>query len=170
MRRWWVIRGMSQMLVAKWLSAHESLPEWNSLRSAGLTPGFVQLRLPIEAEWVVASGGSENDRFAWGALENLRTEISRYANTDESGIGHTTPVWMYPQGESQPHGVMDMSGNVFEWQANHYSESRKSLGWRGGSWNFDCVDARVALRGNYIYPLDKDYDIGFRVVAVSPPH
>ena len=153
----------------KWLTAHAEQPAWEALKAAGLEPGGVQMRLPTEREWVQAAGGEGNDRFPWGGLSDAGKEIVRFANTDESGIGCTTPVWMYPQGESQPHGVMDMSGNVFEWQANYYDKDHKFLSWRGGSWDVTHQVARVANRLFY-FPLVGDNLLGFRVVAVSPPH
>ncbi|MBK8784743.1 MAG: SUMF1/EgtB/PvdO family nonheme iron enzyme [Anaerolineales bacterium] len=38
---------------------------------------------------------------------------------EESGIAHTTPVFTYPLGKSTL-GVMDMAGNVWEWQAKFH--------------------------------------------------
>ena len=142
----------------KWLLANwEQLDEGKQ----GLPkPG--EIRLPLEAEWQTAAGGIEpKERFAWGVLKDEK-EITRFANTDESDINKTTPVWMYPQGRS-PHDIMDMSGNVWEWQANFYDKDHDYLGLRGGWW-FDFLDgARVAYRfGN---PPFVGYDgIGFREV------
>jgi formylglycine-generating enzyme required for sulfatase activity len=81
------------------------------------------IRLPLETEWATAAGGEEPaGRYAWDEVGKQTTslkEIVRRANTNESGIGYTTSVNAYPLGKS-PFGVMDMSGNVWEWQANYY--------------------------------------------------
>jgi formylglycine-generating enzyme required for sulfatase activity len=121
-----------------------------------------EIRLPTEIEWVTAASGEDGNRHAWGVLKNEK-EIGRFANTSESGIGRTTPVWMYPQGKS-PHKVMDISGNVWEWQANYLDQKNGRLAVRGGSWDLSRGVARVSVR-NYDLP-NHWYDFfGFRVLA-----
>ena len=64
-------------------------------------------------------------------------------NTDESGIGKTTPVTRYEGQGDSPFGVTDMSGNVREWCLTEYKsgsdtvegDARRVL--RGGSWYYD---------------------------------
>jgi len=128
-----------------------------------------EIRLPTEREWAQAAGGDEDKkRFAWdtGPATEKIEEIIRRANILESGINRTTPVWMYPLGKS-PYGVMDMSGNVFEWQANYYRKQNDILGLRGGSWYYDVDCARVSIR-DFILPLYWSSSIGFRVVGALP--
>jgi len=124
-----------------------------------------EIRLPTETEWGIAAGGVEpENRHAFGVLKDAK-EIARYANTNESGINRTTPVWMYPQGESSHH-IMDMSGNVWEWQANFYNKDHDWLALRGGSWSFSDNVARVSVR-DYGRPDFRLNNVGFRV-ALSP--
>jgi len=73
-------------------------------------------------------------------------------------------VWMYPQGAS-PRGVRDLSGNVWEWQANYYDKDHDFLGLRGGSWDYHWSDARVAARAN-LRPSSRWDNYGFRLVAL----
>jgi formylglycine-generating enzyme required for sulfatase activity len=123
------------------------------------------IRLPTEKEWASAAGGEDpEERFAWGVLKDKK-EIVRFANTEESGIGRTTPVWMYPLGESIK-GVMDMAGNVWEWQANYLNVKEGWVGLRGGSWGYDVDGARVAIRdyGRPYYGWDSHF--GFRVALL----
>jgi formylglycine-generating enzyme required for sulfatase activity len=131
----------------------------------GLHPRLV--RLPLESEWVAAAGGDKpTDRFPWdppGKITKDVKEIVRRANVNESGIGHTTPVNAYLRGTS-PLGVMDMAGNVLEWQANFYSLKDGWLAVRGGSWNLYQDYARVSFR-TYLHPYYWYYDFGFRVLA-----
>ncbi|MBN2115421.1 MAG: SUMF1/EgtB/PvdO family nonheme iron enzyme [Anaerolineales bacterium] len=101
------------------------LENWDTLEEGKQGLSKPQLvRLPIDTEWTSAAGGEDpKERYAWDKKGTVtKTEdIVRYANTAESGINRTTPVWMYPQGESSYH-VMDMSGNVWEWQTNYSGE------------------------------------------------
>jgi len=151
----------------KWLLAN-----WDDLQESahGLEkPG--EIRLPTEAEWEFAAGGTQpKDRFAWDRPGEVtpNEKVPLFANTYESGINRTSPVWTYPQGESHPHKVMDMSGNVWEWQANYSRDSRQYLGLRGGSWSGDVGGARVSSRADN-HPNSHWGSLGFRVVVVLPP-
>ena len=108
-----------------------------------------EVRLPTEKEWASAAGGEEpENRFAWGMLKDEK-EITRFANTSESGINRTTPVWMYPLGAS-PH---------------KYSKDRDYPSLRGGSWGSDLDYARVSFRDVLRPYLGFDL-IGFRVVSL----
>ena len=142
----------------KWLLAH-----WDNLDEAKANPSLKPrlIRLPTENEWVFAAGGEENERFAWGVLRDEK-EIARYTNTSESGINRTTPVWMYSVGESSPYHLMDMSGNLWEWQANYRDKDHDELALCGGSWNGSPGFARVSPR-DLSSPDGGWNDLGFRV-------
>ncbi|NDJ61142.1 MAG: SUMF1/EgtB/PvdO family nonheme iron enzyme, partial [Chloroflexi bacterium] len=91
-----------------------------------------------------------------------------------TGVGphdlqRTAPVDAYPQGES-PVGALGMSGNVWEWCLNEYDRPENiSLSGdnnrvlRGGSWNYDRLDARAAYRYGH-FPAARYDSFGFRLV------
>ncbi len=115
---------------------------WQELPEARYNPEITQLdlvRLPVEFEWEAAAGGRlPDDRFPWdrpGSITSAEREIIERANTGESRILHTTPVWMYPTGASEPWKIMDMGGNVLEWQGNDYGVKERNPALRGGSWD-----------------------------------
>ena len=144
------------------------LMNWDDLEEGkqGL-PKPEWVRLPLDTEWTLAAGGGENERFAFGVLKNPKEEIIEYSNTSESNIGHSTPVWMYSQRGASPTRVLDLSGNVWEWQANYYDKDNKYPSLRGGSWLNSELNARVSVRFDG-HPLGWDDLIGFRVVVSLP--
>jgi formylglycine-generating enzyme required for sulfatase activity len=148
----------------KWLQAH-----WAELEEAQLNPfsALREARLPLEREWEQAAGGSRPEgRYAWDAAGQAtqdEQEILRRANVRQSGIGRSTPVGMYLLGAS-PSGILDLSGNVWEWQGNYSSDSRRYLALRGGSWDDTLYSARVSVRYNLNPNLDWNLS-GFRVVV-----
>ncbi len=143
----------------KWLLGH-----WDENKTGIAKPRVV--RLPTETEWIAAAGGEVEGRYAWDGNQPTEEmdEIIQRANVYESKINRTTPVWMYPLGIS-PHGVMDMSGNVWEWQANYRDQKNGWLALRGGSWLSGSWYARLSERGD-LNPDLRDYSVGFRVVAL----
>ena len=85
------------------------------------------------------------------------------ANTSELGLGTTTPVGIFQEGSS-PYGVLDLSGNVWEWTNSWYSEEQKYRVLRGGSWDDNSWFARCAFR-DLNNPVDRYDFIGFRIVV-----
>ena len=105
-------------------------------------------RLPTDAEWLRLAGGEKEgkkERYPWdvprsGRVTDYETEegkpgILARANTSESGIDGTSPVAMYPLGESSPYGLWDVAGNVWEWTNPGYDEEQTGRVVRGGSWS-----------------------------------
>lgn len=120
--------------------------------------GVLEITLPSEAEWVRAAGGEGNDdRYPWHPpayvpkggpkLSVSRKEILARANVEESGLGCTTPVAMYPAGaffpSSSEGGIMDLAGNVWEWTRDPWKKERPSKALRGGAWLWKADRARV---------------------------
>jgi formylglycine-generating enzyme required for sulfatase activity len=135
------------------------------------------VRLPTEYEWEKAARGASGQD--GGRLYPYEGDFdAAKGNTYETGIGQTSAVGIFPNGAS-PYGVMDMSGNVWEWCLSNHDkpalEARKedlrtenSRVLRGGSW-FDNHDGARAVVRVDAHPAVRDYDFGFRVVVVVGP-
>ncbi|MGQ9632169.1 MAG: PEGA domain-containing protein [bacterium] len=113
-------------------------------------------RLPTEAEWEYAAGGPEHTKWSLGD----EFDGSKYTWMDNQG-NPTRPVASHP---ANGFGLYDMSGNVWEWCADWFSEryyanspSANPKGpssgtyrvLRGGSWYDFERSLRVACRLRY---------------------
>lgn len=146
-----------------------------------------EYRLPTEAEWErAARGGFPSPAGGGGAGGEGRAREYPWgddwaegrANSEELHLERTTPAGMFPDGASAE-GVLDLSGNVWEWCQSLYKpypyrendgrENPTASGsrvLRGGCYGNDSGVVRCAYRGD-INP-DGRYDfLGFRVARGS---
>ena len=136
------------------VSWHDAVAYCNWLAETSGKP----YRLPSEAEWEKGARGTDGRIYPWGD----EWDADR-CNSWEGRKRGTTPVGAYPEGAS-PYGLLDMSGNVWEWTAYWHNEKQGVRVVRGGSWLGYAGLARCAVRDwdipDYFYN-----NLGFRVVV-----
>lgn len=111
-------------------------------------------RLPTEAEWEYAAKGGENYKYSGG---NNIDEVAWY----KSNSGGIHPV---AQKKANGYGLYDMSGNVWEWCFDSYSDGYRCR--PGGSWFNDAEYCEVGIR-SCDFPDDRDDVLGFRLVRTT---
>ena len=151
--------------------------EWNNITCDWNANGY---RLPTEAEWEYAArgGNSTIDALIWSGTDK-EEELENYAWYSSNSDRKTHAVrTRKPNG----YGLYDMSGNVWEWCWNWYTDKYdiKTEGGsdpkgassgsgrviRGGGWNDGAGYASVSCRSSY-GPNRYGYILGFRVVCAS---
>jgi len=129
--------------------------------------GFRGFRLPTEAEWVWAARCGVATKWAGADRVKSVAVVSRQSTAPVGGL------------LSSAAGVLDLSGNAWEWQQDWWSsppaagvdsEGPASGSYRvarGGSWLLGPPYARVANR-HYIAPGNRFYYLGVRLLRTAP--
>ena len=108
-------------------------------------------RLPTEAEWEYAAGGTLGGKYSGG---NNAQKVAVYNRAKPSSVASKLP---------NANGLYDMTGNVAEWCSNWYDSGTYKI-VRGGSYTNHWVDSlRLSFRDKEL-PDSRKLNIGFRVV------
>ncbi len=116
-------------------------------------------RLPTSVEWEIASRGGTYTAYFWGettdpSIINIYSVYEKNSDYKTAIVGSKRP---------NPWGLYDMSGNVWEWCFEWFSQKPgKARIIRGGSWNSDENFIQPGMIFN-LYPYLKWNWIGFRV-------
>jgi len=153
-----------------WEDARDFLGKLNG--RSGVAKAFgakAKFVLPHEDRWEYAyRGGLGNARpFYWGDelngdKANCNGEYPYGTTAKGEYKRRPTAVGEYESQAKHPWGLCDMSGNVWQWCENEYSNDNKSRVLRGGSWNHLAWNCRAAIR-NDLAPANRHFIVGFRV-------
>jgi len=130
--------------------------------------GVRKFGLPTEAQWEFAARGTEGREYPWGN-ESYEGRVNFNSRV-------TTPVDAFPSGAT-PSGIFDMSGNVWEWAGDWYSEKYNPKDlidpkgqdkgtyrvMRGGSWYYNGAVILLAASRSSSLPDSQYYNLGFRL-------
>jgi formylglycine-generating enzyme required for sulfatase activity len=167
-----------------WLSSKDDLPPaYDACGRADL--GASGYRLPTETEWEYAAAKGSPDQaervYPWGDTWDPGNAVCSVAPARASRTA--TVGSRSPQGDT-PQGLVDMSGNVWQWCSDNAQNDVAIAGFprtdrlrfrndstnsfmvlRGGSWCNDFQNGfRAAFRSFVTLPGNRHNVIGFRVV------
>jgi len=144
---------------------------WVSLEDARAYATWAGKRLPHEWEWQYAAQGLDGRAYPWGDSWCAECAPPQQHGHDLPG---PSPVDAFPKGAS-PFGVMDLTGNIWQWTDEFQDEHTRAAILRGGGyyrpsgsrWYFPSA-YKLAEHGKYLLTApskDRAGTLGFRCVA-----
>lgn len=126
--------------------------------------------LPTDVQWQRAIQDDNPQKYVWGDDWNedfCNHSVIPYHST------HTTPVKQYEGIADSPFGVVDMTGNVWEWCLTGYHTGRDEIDGddirvlRGGSWSIIGAEWFTTTFRSAYYPQGRETHVGFRIACLS---
>lgn len=144
---------------------------WVSLEDARAYAAWAGKRLPHEWEWQYAAQGRHKNIYPWG---NNKEETNMPAFDSSRVMPPPADADAFPGGAGA-FGVMDMTGNVWQWTDEYYDSHTRFAVLKGGSryrpttsmWYFPQAH-ELDKYGKYLLMspgMDRSGMIGFRCVA-----
>lgn len=144
---------------------------WVSVEDARAYAAWAGKRLPHEWEWQYAAQGTDGRLYPWG--NEWDTEAVPMPDKGRTLTG-PADVDAHPKGAS-PFGVMDLTGNVWQWTDEFLDDHTRAAALRGGSyyqpqgsmWYFPQA-YRLNQHGKYLLMApskDRAGTLGFRCVV-----
>ena len=144
---------------------------WVSLEDARAYAAWAGKRLPHEWEWQYAAQGTDGRTYPWGDAWDAAAVPAPDTGRTMRGPDE---VNAHPRGAS-PFGVMDTTGNVWQWTGEFADEHTRAAILRGGSyyrpqgssWYFPQA-YRLGEHGKYLLMApskDRSGAIGFRCLV-----
>ena len=144
---------------------------WVSLEDARAYAAWAGKRLPHEWEWQYAAQGTDDRAYPWGAEKDAGRVPPFEHGRDQRP---PTDVDAYPSGAS-PFGVMDLTGNVWQWTDEFVDDHTRAAVLKGGSyyrpdksdWYYPQAH-ELTQHGKYLLlspGIDRSASIGFRCVV-----
>ena len=144
---------------------------WVSLEDARAYAAWAGKRLPHESEWQYAAQGTDGRLYPWGNDWNDQAVPAPDKGRD---LVPPADVDAHPKGAS-PFGVMDLTGNVWQWTDEFVDPHTRAAALRGGSyyqpqgsiWSFPQA-YKLNEHGKYLLMApskDRAGTLGFRCVV-----
>jgi formylglycine-generating enzyme required for sulfatase activity len=144
---------------------------WVSMEDARAYAKWAGKRLPHEWEWQYAAQGGDGRAYPWG--NQWDAEAVPPADHGRT-MRAPTAVDAFPKGAS-PFGVMDLTGNVWQWTDEYVDDHTRAAILRGGSyyqprgshWYFPQA-YKLTEHGKYLLMApskDRSRAVGFRCAA-----
>jgi formylglycine-generating enzyme required for sulfatase activity len=143
---------------------------WVSLEDARAYAAWAGKRLPHEWEWQYAAQGTDGRAYPWGATPDASAIPTPVTGHDLTG---PADVDAHPKGAS-PFGVMDLTGNIWQWTDEFQDEHTRAAIVRGdcyyhpqgSKWYFPR-NPTLDVHGKYLLMCpgkDRAGTLGFRCV------